>query len=86
MTTNTTKVQSGIAAYVYTNTSITIKYTNDSVYRYDVSEVLDKAQLKEMIALAKQGSGLNGFLNRNPQIKKYGYLDTTLNNSSFKAY
>ena len=45
-----------------------------------------KAQLKEMIALAKQGSGLNGFLNRNPQIKKYGYLDTTLNNSSFKDY
>lgn len=82
----TTSTQSGISAYVHTNTSITIQYTNGSVYRYDVSEVLSKTQLKEMIALAKQGKGLNSFLNRNPQIKKYGYIDTTLNKSSFKSY
>ena len=39
-----------------------------------------------MIALAKAGKGLNGYLNSNPLIKKYGYIDTTLKNSSFHLY
>lgn len=77
---------SGIVGFVYTNTSITIKYANDNVYRYDLSEALSKEQLQQMITLAKTGSGLNSFLNKNPQIKKYGYLDTTLKAASFTSY
>lgn len=80
------KVKSGILGFVCTKTSLTIQYTNKDVYRYDLSEVLNKAQLKEMVKLAKKGSGLNAYLNKNPEIKKYGYLDTTLSNRSFKAY
>ena len=78
---------SGIVGYVYTNTSITIKFTNGNAYRYDLSAVLDKTKLNEMIKLAKQGSGLNSFLNKNPEIRKYGYLDNTLTQkSSFTTY
>ena len=28
-----------------------------------------------MVKLAKAGSGLNSFLNKQPQVRKYGYLD-----------
>lgn len=78
---------SGIVGYVHTNTSITIKFTNGNAYRYDLSAVLDKTKLNEMIKLAKSGSGLNSFLNKNPEIRKYGYLDNTLTrNSSFTKY
>ena len=79
-------LKSGIIGYVYTNTSITIKFANGNVYRYDVSEVLDKKTLAEMIKLAKAGAGLNSFLNKHPQVRKYGYLDTTLGKGSFKPY
>lgn len=78
--------KSGIVGYVYTNTSITIKFANGNAYRYDVSEVLDKKTLAEMIKLAKAGAGLNSFLNKHPQIRKYGYLDTTLGKGSYKPY
>ena len=81
---NTTN--SGIVGYVYTKTSISIKFHNGDVYRYDLSESLEKGQLETMIALAKAGKGLNGYLNANPLIKKYGYIDTTLKNSSFHLY
>ncbi len=81
-----TASKSGIVGYVYTNTSITIKFANGNVYRYDVSEVLDKKTLAEMIKLAKAGAGLNSFLNKHPQVRKYGYLDTTLGKGSFKPY
>ena len=81
-----TASKSGIVGYVYTNTSITIKFANGNVYRYDVSEVLDKKTLAEMIKLAKSGAGLNSFLNKHPQVRKYGYLDTTLGKGSFKPY
>ncbi len=80
------KTKSGIVGYVNTATSITIKYVNDSVYRYDLSKALSKDQLDEMIALAQKGEGLNSYLNKNPEIKKYGYLDDTLKASSFAAY
>lgn len=39
-----------------------------------------------MVKLAKAGSGLNSFLNKHPQVRKYGYLDTTLGKGSFKPY
>ena len=81
-----TASKSGIVGYVYTNTSMTIKFANGNVYRYDVSEVLDKKTLAEMIKLAKAGAGLNSFLNKHPQVRKYGYLDTTLGKGSFKPY
>lgn len=81
-----TASKSGIVGYVYTNTSITIKFANGNVYRYDVSEVLDKKTLAEMIKLAKAGAGLNSFLNKHTQVRKYGYLDTTLGKGSFKPY
>ena len=81
---NTTN--SGIVGYVYTKTSISIKFHNGDVYRYDLSESLQKGQLETMIALARAGKGLNGYLNANPLIKKYGYIDTTLKNSSFHLY
>ena len=82
-----TSSTSGIVGYVHTNTSITIKFTNGNAYRYDLSAVLDKTKLNEMIKLAKSGSGLNSFLNKNPEIRKYGYLDNTLTrNSSFTKY
>ena len=78
---------SGIVGYVHTNTSITIKFVNGNAYRYDLSAVLDKTKLNEMIKLAKSGSGLNSFLNKNPEIRKYGYLDNTLTQkSSFTTY
>ena len=78
---------SGIVGYVHTNTSITIKFVNGNAYRYDLSAVLDKTKLNEMIKLAKSGSGLNSFLNKNPEIRKYGYLDNTLTQkSSFTKY
>ena len=90
MTTNTTqtnKAPSGIIGYVHTQTSITIKFANGNAYRYDLSTVLDKTKLNEMIKLAKSGSGLNSFLNKNPEIRKYGYLDNTLTQkSSFTTY
>ena len=82
---NTTN--SGIVGYVYTKTSISIKFDNGNAYRYDLSTVLDKTKLNEMIKLAKSGSGLNSFLNKNPEIRKYGYLDNTLTQkSSFTTY
>ena len=78
---------SGIVGYVHTQTSITIKFVNGNAYRYDLSAVLDKTKLNEMIKLAKSGSGLNSFLNKNPEIRKYGYLDNTLTQkSSFTKY
>lgn len=80
------KPKSGIAGYVYTATSITIKFASGTAYRYDLSQVLDKAKLKQMIRFAESGSGLNSFLNSHPDIKKYGYLDKTLGNGSFKNY
>ena len=81
-----TASKSGIIGYVYTQTSITIKFDNGNAYRYDLSESLEKGQLETMIALAKAGKGLNGYLNANPLIKKYGYIDTTLKNGSFHSY
>ena len=78
--------KSGIIGYVYTKSSITIKFASGDAYRYDVSEVLDKKTLAEMIKLAKAGAGLNSFLNKHPQVRKYGYLDTTLGKGSFKPY
>lgn len=80
------KTKSGIVGYVNTATSITIKYVNDSVYRYDLSKALNKEQLEDMIALAEKGEGLNSYLNSHPEIKKYGYLDDTLKASSFSSY
>lgn len=79
-------IQSGIIAYVYTNTSITLKYVNGDTYRYDVSKAFNKENLTTMINLAKSGSGLNRYLNNHPQIKKYGYLDSTLRDISFSTY
>ena len=63
-----TSSTSGIVGYVHTNTSITIKFINGNAYRYDLSAVLDKTKLNEMIKLAKIGSGLNSFLNKNHEI------------------
>lgn len=82
-----TASKSGIIGYVYTQTSITIKFDNGNAYRYDLSAVLDKTKLNEMIKLAKSGSGLNSFLNNNPDIRKYGYMDNTLTmKSSYTMY
>ena len=81
-----TTSKSGIIGYVYTKSSITIKFASGDAYRYDVSEVLTKKELEEMVKLAKTGSGLNSFLNKHPQVRKYGYLDTTLGKGSFKPY
>ena len=78
--------KSGIVGYVHTNTSITIKYVNGDVYRYDLSKSLSKTELNEMINLAQKGSGLNTYINKHPEIKKYGYIDDTLKVSSFSAY
>lgn len=74
--------KSGIVGYVHTKTSITIKFSNNDAYRYDLSKALNQAQLKEMVTLAEKGSGLNSYLNKHPQIRKAGYIDTTLNRSS----
>ena len=83
----TTKTASGIIGYVNTQTSITLKFANGNAYRYDLSAVLGKTKLNEMIKLAKNGSGLNSFLNKNPEIRKYGYLDNTLTQkSSYHSY
>lgn len=82
----TIKIKSGIAGFVYTKTSISIKFTNGDVYRYDLSEALTQPILKEMITLARSGKGLNSCLNKYPQIRKYGYLDTTLSSRSFNPY
>ncbi len=78
--------KSGIIGYVYTKTSITLKFYNGDAYRYDLSDTFNKVQLDEMIALAKSKSGLNSYLNKNPRIKKYGYIDNTLKNISFNPY
>ena len=78
--------KSGIIVYVYTKTSITLKFYNGDAYRYDLSDTFNKVQLDEMIALAESKSGLNSYLNKNPRIKKYGYIDNTLKNISFNPY
>lgn len=78
--------QSGIKGYVYTKTSFTLQFVNGDTYRYDLSKSFSKEQLAAMIKLAEKGSGLNSFLNANPQIKRYGFLDNTLRNASYKAY
>ena len=78
--------QSGIKGYVHTKTSITLLFANNSMYRYDLSKALNKQQLTEMVKLAKKGSGLNGYLNSNPDVRRYGFLDGTLSKGSFKAY
>ena len=77
---------SGITGYVYTATSITIKYSNGNTYRYDVSKALSKENLKAMIRLAETGAGLNSYINKNRDIRKYGYVDNTLPNISFNIY
>lgn len=78
--------RSGIKGYVNTKTSMTIQFVNGDTYRYDLSDSLNKDQLSQMVKLAEKGSGLNAFLNANPQIKRYGFLDNTLRNASYKAY
>ena len=78
--------QSGIKGYVHTKTSMTIQFANGDTYRYDLSKSFTQAQLAQMVKLAEKGSGLNAFLNANPQIKRYGFLDNTLRNASYKAY
>lgn len=78
--------KSGIKGYVNTKTSITLQFTNGDTYRYDLSAVLTKDKLAEMIKLAQKGSGLNAFLNANPRIKRYGFLDNTLRNMSYHPY
>ena len=78
--------QSGIKGYVYTKTSITLLFANNSMYRYDLSKALNKQQLTEMVKLAEKGSGLNSYLNSNPDVKRYGFLDDTLSKGSFKTY
>lgn len=78
--------KSGIKGYVFNKTSITLQFVNGSTYRYDLSKSLSKDKLEQMIKLAEKGSGLNSFLNANPQIKRYGFLDDTLKNASYKAY
>lgn len=78
--------KSGIKGYVHTKTSMTIQFVNGDTYRYDVSKALSQAQLAQMVKLAEKGSGLNSFLNANPDIKRYGFLDNTLRNASYKAY
>ena len=80
------KAVSGISGYVYTATSITVKFTSGTAYRYDVSAAITKATIKKMIKLAEAGSGLNSFITKNEDVKKYGYVDNTLPNSSFKKY
>lgn len=77
---------SGIVGYVHTKTSMTIKYASGSTYRYDLSRAFKADQLNEMIKLAEAGAGLNSYLNANPDIKKYGYIDETLRNQSFHKY
>lgn len=77
---------SGIAGYVYTKTSITVKFKNGNVYRYDLSKAVDKTKLEQMITLAKSGKGLNTFINKHPEVRKYCYLDNTLANGSFHTY
>lgn len=77
---------SGITGYVYTATSITIKYTDGNTYRYDVSKALSKEELTQMIRLAESGSGLNSYINTHRKIRKYGYVDDTLPNGSFNTY
>lgn len=78
---------SGILGFVYTKTSISLKFHSGDVYRYDLSQALSKENLQQMIVLAKAGKGLNSFLNNHPEIKKSGYIDTTLNRSlSFTKY
>ena len=82
-----TTLPSGIVGYLHTQTSLTVKFSNGNAYRYDLSRVLDKSKLNEMIKLAQAGSGLNGFLNKNPEIRKSGYLDDTYTRSnSFTKY
>ena len=78
--------QSGIKGYVHTKTSMTIQFANGDTYRYDLSKSFSQEQLAKMVKLAEKGSGLNSFLNANPQIKRYGFLDNTLRNASYKAY
>lgn len=82
----TDKIKSGIIAFLYTKTSITIEFQNKSKYRYDLSKVLTKQNLNEMIELAESGSGLTRYINNHPDIKKYGYLDSMLDSKSFRKY
>lgn len=77
----------GIIGYVYTKTSITLKFANDVAYRYDLSKAFSKEQLAEMVVLAESGKGLTTYLSQHPKIRKYGYIDETLTrDSSFNEY
>lgn len=78
-----TNKASGINGYFYTDSSIIVRFKNGKAYRYDF---IDKDKLQQMIDLAESGSGLNTFINKNPEVYTQGYLVKSIDEDSFKDY
>lgn len=53
---------SGVEAYEYGNDFIVVQFTTGKEYKY-TDKSAGAENIKKMIALAKQGSGLNAFIN-----------------------
>ncbi len=54
---------SGIAAYEVENDSITVQFSDGSIYLY-TAQSAGSANIEEMKLLASSGEGLNSFINR----------------------
>ena len=74
---------SGIDGYFHNDMYMIVRFKNGKAYRYDF---LDHDKLQQMIDLAKSGTGLNTFINKNPEIRKQGYLVKTTTDVSFISY
>lgn len=62
---------SGVIAYDYTDTSITVKFESGKVYEYQASSI-GLQHLSNMKRLADLGDGLNAYIMRNPIVRN-GY-------------
>ena len=63
--------RSGIVAYDYDDSRILVKFSDNVVYECR-KERIGESAFQQMIELADQGSGLNGFIMRNSFVRK-GY-------------
>lgn len=62
---------SGVTAYDYTDTSISVRFESGRIYEYPAS-IIGLEHLSYMKKLADLGDGLNAYIMNNPTVKN-GY-------------
>lgn len=63
---------SGVSAYEINEDSISVKFKTGTVYKYSNGSA-GSAHIENMKKLAIAGTGLNSYINTNPEVRK-GYV------------